>query len=205
MLTEPAGEDHGNRFAPAGATVFVVQPDPARIELLEPFAPLLDRFDCQQDGFVSGLARRASGELNASDAVAPFALEGLVLELLAAAARVRNPNGSRVGRRRPLWLDVARDVLHATPNQNLRVGEVAAVVGVHPVHLTRTFRAHYGVSVGAYLRNLRLEQAAHALADSTSTIADIAAQAGFYDQSHFTRTFKRKYGLTPHDFRHAAR
>ena len=65
MLTEPAGEDHGNRFAPAGATVFVVQPDPARAELLEPFAALLDRFDYQQNGFVSGLARRASNELNA--------------------------------------------------------------------------------------------------------------------------------------------
>jgi AraC-like DNA-binding protein len=43
------------------------------------------------------------------------------------------------------------------------------------------------------------------LAGSTSTIADIAAQAGFYDQSHFTRTFKRKYGLTPHDYWRAAR
>jgi AraC-like DNA-binding protein len=38
-----------------------------------------------------------------------------------------------------------------------------------------------------------------------STIADIAAQAGFYDQSHFTRTFKRKFGLTPQEYRRAAR
>jgi len=205
MLTEPAGEDHGNRFAPAGATVLVVQPDPARAELLEPFAALLDRFDYQQNGFVGGLARRASNELNAGDAVAPFALEGLILELLATAARVRNPNGSRIGRRPPPWLDEARDLLQARPGENLRVSEVAEVIGVHPVHLTRTFRIHYGVTVGAYLRNLRLEQAARALADSMSTIADIAAQAGFYDQSHFTRTFKRKFGLTPQEYRRAAR
>ena len=205
ILTEPAGEDHGNRFAPAGATVLVVQPDPARAELLEPFAPLLDRFDYQQNGIVGGLARRASSELNTSDAVAPFALEGLILELLATAARLRNPNGSRTGRRRPLWLDEARDLLHSTSNQNLRVSEVAEIIGVHPVHLTRTFRVHYGVSVGGYLRNLRLEQAARALADDTSTIAEIAAQVGFYDQSHFTRTFKRKFGLTPQGYRRAAR
>jgi len=128
MLTEPAGEDHGNRFAPAGATVLVVQPDPARAELLEPFAALLDRFDYQQNGFVGGLARRASNELNAGDAVAPFALEGLILELLATAARVRNPNGSRSGRRPPPWLDEARDLLHARPGENLRVSEVAEVI-----------------------------------------------------------------------------
>ena len=104
---EPAGENHGNRFAPAGATVLVVQPDPARAELLEPFAALLDRFDYQQNGFIGSLARRANNELNAGDAVAPFALEGLILELLATAARVRNPNGSRIGRRPPPWLDEA--------------------------------------------------------------------------------------------------
>ena len=190
---------------PPGRRSFVVQPDPARAELLEPFAALLDRFDYQQNGFVGSLARRASNELNAGDAVAPFALEGLILELLATAARVRNPNGSRIGRRPPPWLNEARDLLHARPGQSLRLSEVAEVIGVHPVHLTRTFRIHYGVTVGAYLRNLRLEQAARALADSTSTIADIAAQAGFYDQSHFTRTFKRKFSLTPQEYRRAAR
>jgi AraC family transcriptional regulator len=204
LVTEPAGEAHGNRFAYAGATVFVVQPDPAQAELLEPFAALLDTIDYRRDPFVSVLAQRASAELNATDAVAPFALEGLVLELLAAAAREGHSNGSGTGRRPPPWLAQARDLLHARSGEPLRVGEIAAAVGVHPVHLTRTFRTHYGMSAAVYLRRLRLDQAAQALTGGTSSIADIAAQAGFYDQSHFGRMFKRQYGRTPHDYRRHA-
>jgi AraC family transcriptional regulator len=59
--------------------------------------------------------------------------------------------------------------------------------------------------IGAYLRKLRLDHAAHALSAGTDSIADIALQAGFFDQSHFSRTFKLHYGLTPRDYRrHAA-
>ena len=201
VLTEPAGEVHGNRFAHTGAKVFVVQPDPAQAELLEPFAELLETIDYRRDAVVSGLARRACSELTASDAVAPLALEGLVLELLAAAARARHPKGSRIARRRPHWLDDACDLLHDRSGERLLVSEVAAAVGVHPVHLARTFRDHYGMPIGAYLRKLRLEHAAHALAASTNSIAEIALQAGFFDQSHFSRTFKQQYGLTPRDYR----
>ncbi len=81
-----------------------------------------------------------------------------------------------------------------------------------PVHLTidtlgraRAFRARYGLPVGAYLRALQLDRAATRLAATDEAIADIAAQTGFYDQSHFTRVFKLRFGLTPAAYRRAAR
>ena len=83
--------------------------------------------------------------------------------------------------------------------------EVAATVGVHPVHLARVFRLHYGTPVGAYVRGLRLEWAAGRLTASDDNIAQIALQSGFYDQSHFTRAFKHQFGLTPLAYRRAAR
>lgn len=61
----------------------------------------------------------------------------------------------------------------------------------------RTFNRHYHTSVGEYLRRLRLEAAARDLVDSEASIAEIAAGLGFFDQSHFTRLFKRWTGLTP--------
>jgi AraC-like DNA-binding protein len=51
------------------------------------------------------------------------------------------------------------------------------------------------------MRRLRLEHAKNALATSERAIADIALEAGFYDQSHFTAAFRRQFGMTPAEYR----
>jgi AraC family transcriptional regulator len=205
VLTEPPGEPHGNLFERAGADVLTVQPDPARLELLEPFAGVLGEVNHVRDLVVTTLARRVAGELQAPDDVTPFAVEGLILELLALTARLRTVTAPGTGRPPPRWLGEARALLHDRYGEHLRVTDVAGAVGVHPVHLARVFRLHYGTAVGTYLRSLRLTWAAGRLTDSDDTIAQIALQAGFFDQSHFTRTFKSQFGLTPLAYRKAAR
>jgi AraC family transcriptional regulator len=61
------------------------------------------------------------------------------------------------------------------------------------------------VSVGEYLRRLRLDWAASQLAATETPLALLAAEAGFADQSHFTRAFKRHAGLTPARYRSMVR
>jgi AraC-like DNA-binding protein len=51
--------------------------------------------------------------------------------------------------------------------------------------------------VGGYLRGLRLDAAARVLSGTGKPLAEVAADAGFYDQSHFTRAFKARFGMTP--------
>jgi AraC-like DNA-binding protein len=63
--------------------------------------------------------------------------------------------------------------------------EIAAEAGVHPGYLAREFRKHYGSTVGAYLRRMRIEYACRELMDSSVAVANIATAAGFADQSHF--------------------
>lgn len=205
FITEPPGEPHGNLFERAGADVLTVQPDPGRRDLLEPFAGVLGEVNHMRDLGVASMARRAAGELRMPDTVTPFAVEGLVLELLALAARLRNTEAIGAERGSPRWLSEARALLHDQYRQQLRLAEVAETVGVHPVHLARVFRLKYGTPVGAYLRALRLTWAAGRLADSEDAIAQIAHEAGFFDQSHFTRTFRRHFGLTPQAYRRAHR
>lgn len=198
LLTEPAGELHGNRFERDGAEVLTVQPDPARVELLEPLSGVLGEVNRIRNRAIAAVAGRAAGELVAPDDVG-LAVEGLILEMLALTARGRAASGVGVERRRPGWLEDARSLLH--DRQLQRVGEVATAVGVHPVHLARVFRAHYGMPVGAYVRALRLNWAAERLGASQDPITQIALQAGFYDQSHFARLFKRQFGCTPLAYR----
>ena len=204
-LTEPPGEPHGNVFEGAGADVLTIQPDPDRREFLEPFAGVLGAVNRLRDPVVTSVARRAAGELRVPDSVTPLAVEGLVLELLSLTARLRKTNALGAERRPPHWLGEARALLHDRYRENPRLADIAGAVGVHPVHLARVFRLRYGTPLGTYARGLRLTWAAGRLADSNDAIAQIALEAGFFDQSHFTRMFKRHLGLTPQAYRRAAR
>jgi AraC family transcriptional regulator len=141
--------------------------------------------------------------LRASDAAAPLAAEGLTLEILAATAR--EASVERGLGRSPRWLNAAEELLRARIREPLGLSELADAVGVNATHLARMFRARYGISVGEYGRRLRLDWAAAEIARDERPIAEIAAAAGFADQSHFTRLFRRRLGTTPARFREEAR
>jgi AraC family transcriptional regulator len=203
VLTEPIGERHGNRMDRLGARVLVLQPAPERTELFRPCGKLLERIDHFRHEGIAGMAWRLTRELRSADTVSPLVIDGLGLEMFALAARLRNPSPSE--RRPPPWLVRARELLHSTFTEPLRISNVASAVDVHPVHLARLFRAHYQVPIGAYVRRLRLDWAARQLVTSEESICKIALQAGFADQSHFTRAFKRHTGSTPARYRRALR
>lgn len=102
----------------------------------------------------------------------------------------------------PAWLARARDRLRDDCTRPPRIDELARLSGVHPVAFARTFRRRYGRSPGEYLRECRLERAASLLRDRKRPLLDIAALAGFSDQSHFSRAFRQHFGCTPSDYRH---
>lgn len=197
VFTEPLGEPHANHMGIRGAHVVVVQPDPARTELLRPFSGFLDSPSHRHDGGIASRAARLAREFDAADDLAPLAAEGIVLEMLVSLARL---DPVRPGRP-PAWLLRAQELLHDRFTEPLRPSDVARAVAVHPAHLARAFRTHFRVSMGSYVRRLRLDWAAGQLAHSKASLAAVALAAGFADQSHFTRAFKRYAGLTPKAYR----
>ena len=202
VFTEPAVERHSNRIGDAGAHVLVLQPDPLRAELFRPCVALLDRANHFADARVGAIAVELLREMRRGDEVAPLAMEALGLEILATAARLQRPGGR--GRRAPhppAWLERARELVHARFRERLRASEVADEVSVHPVHLSRNFREHYGVPLSSYIRRLKLEWVAEQLVSSDEPISNLALRAGFSDQSHLTRRFKRRFGVTPARYR----
>src|SRR5207245_7067510 len=131
------------------------------------------------------------------DAASPRAIEGLALEILAEATRRATPPSSR----QPPWLEQACNLLRDRFRDNVSLTALASVVGVHPVYLASTFRRHYHCTIGEFLRRLRIEFACRQMAATNTPLAEIAGAAGFADQSHFCRTFKRQTGLTPAAYR----
>lgn len=205
VVTMPPEERHTDHFEAAGAHMLVVEPlDGDRVEeMLHPCPGLLDRVNHYRGSGIMGMAWRIYEELNDPDTHSSLAISGLVLEMLALAARSRE--GRSESGRPPAWLSQARDYLHANFNRSFQIADVADAVGVHPVHLARTFRRHYGVSPSDYLRRLRLDWVAARLVRSDEPLSLMASRAGFADQSHLTRLFKRQMGLTPGQYREVAR
>jgi AraC family transcriptional regulator len=192
-LTMPAGARHSARFGPEGARIVIVRARDASSDLAR---SLRDVVRLRGAG-LSWLARRLSAELRASDSAAPLAAEGLALELLAAATR----ETATRPRCAPPWLDAAEELLRARTGECVRLGELSAELGVARVQVARAFRDRHGVSVGEYGRRARLEWAAGETAHTDRPLVEIAAAAGFADQSHFTRLFKRYLGTTPARYR----
>ena len=208
VVTMPPGEKHKAWFAREGAHLLIVEPANALEENLRPCAGVLDRVNHFRDDAVAGIAWRIAHELQDPDDFSCLAVEGLVLELMVQAARgspLSGACGERYGEHKPGWLVRAQEYLHDNFSSSIQIGEVAAAAGVHPVYLARVFRSFFGESPGEYLRRLRLRWAERQLATSDTPLSDIALQAGFSDQSHFTRAFKRHSGLTPGRYRSTLR
>ncbi|MFL6036582.1 MAG: helix-turn-helix domain-containing protein [Gaiellaceae bacterium] len=190
-VTMPSGAVHGARFGCEGARILIVKPSRA--------AACLHRLVELRGRGLDWLAWRLAAELRASDAAAPLAAQGLALELLAATTR--ETSVERRQGRPATWLRTAEETLRARADECVRLSELAEAVDVHPTHLARAFRLHYGVSVGEYGRRLRLGRAAAELAGTDIALATVATRAGFSDQSHFTRLFKLRTGATPARYR----
>jgi AraC family transcriptional regulator len=93
-----------------------------------------------------------------------------------------------------------REKIHYDFRESLRVRDLAQAAGIHPVHAARIFRRYSGRTPGEYLQHLRVQAACRMIAENNDPLSAVAAQAGFADQSHMNRTFKRIIGTTPGTF-----
>jgi transcriptional regulator GlxA family with amidase domain len=126
-----------------------------------------------------------------------LAVEGLVLEWIAWLARA----GARREHAIPEWLRAARDLLAQSVERGRDIAGVASEVGVTPSTLARAFRRAYGRRPAEFARDLRLRRAVALVSAGTKSLAQIAAETGFADESHLIRCFRRHTGLTPGQFR----
>ncbi|MCG8462313.1 MAG: AraC family transcriptional regulator [Holophagales bacterium] len=194
VLVRPPGADHHDTIGTAGACNLVLELDDSRLESIRRHSMVFEEIQVVREPSalraVSGIRR----ELQLRDAATAMALEGLALELCSALVRGRRPAAGRRSR----WLRRATELLHDRfRDPDLRFRGLAEEVGVHPVSFTRAFRAAHGSSPGEYLRRLRVEWAEERIRTGDAPLAEIAADAGFADQSHLTRVFRAELGITP--------
>jgi AraC family transcriptional regulator len=203
-LFKPAGERHANEYGRAGARFMIIELRSPQIEQCRERGAPLDRIRAVRAAAIADLGGRLRRELQYRDAYSGLGIAGLTYELLAVVGRGADWD-RRGGGGAPGWLRRAYDEVTDTFMQPLSIADLASRSGVHPDHLSRCFRRYYGLLIGEHVRSLRLDWAARRLVEADMPLGDIAAGAGFADQSEFTRRFSKQFGTTPGRYRSAVR
>jgi AraC family transcriptional regulator len=193
----PVGVAHSTVIGPAGASLFTVEFRTQEMRALDLRLPEQTTFDCGVGTMLwPGLRLFSSFKNECADSLM---LEAHVFELMGAIARLDRTSEKTP----PRWLSRVKDRLHAGFGERLRMRDLAREAGVHPVHLARAFRKFERRTPGEYQQHLQLRAACEMLRNPEWPLATIAAECGFADQSHFTRTFRRMAATTPLRFRQA--
>lgn len=186
----PAGVAHSGLVGRGGTRLFTVEcPAPylQGLDLRPPAYPVVDRGTGAM--LWPAIAMFSAFKSETADCLL---VESYLLEMLGAAS-----GSGAIDRTVPRWFARVKDRLHCDFRENLRMGDLASEAGVHPVHLARVFRAREGQTPGEYVQRLRIRTACELLRQCETSLAAVALDCGFADQSHFTRTFKRVVGSTP--------
>jgi AraC family transcriptional regulator len=197
----PQCESHSVVFHQSTVRIFRVEFSDAWRKRMRDYLPAFDEPAESSGGQLAFLAMRLYDEIGRCDQWSALAIDGLMLEIIAEIGRLadRLKQASK-----PHWVEEVREILSSRFTETPSLAELAESVGVHPVHLAREFRKRFGCATGDYVRRLRIEQASSALISSDAPITEIALAAGFYDQSHFSNTFKKFTGMTPAAWRAAS-
>jgi AraC family transcriptional regulator len=201
LLYLPPAERHVDVFGRGGARCLVSRIDPTWIGRrvgadLDGLTPRVTR-----DGHLCALGAAIHQEIKRPDDCSRLIIEGSLLQLLGRWKR----NQRRKGHSVPAWLRLVRTMLVDSFRESVSLQDLSRVAGVHPGHVAREFRRAYGVTTGAYLRQLRIDFVAEQLSApgkvTYSTLADLAFDAGFSSHAHMAFVFKRITGISPSEFR----
>jgi AraC family transcriptional regulator len=176
--------------------------DPARLTL-----PPLDSLDLPH---LRAVMREVGAELTGQGPGGPLAAASLanllavhlIRHVLAPPIPAHGRDGTLPRGRLRAVVEYIEEHLDAGPS----LDEMAAVARVSAYHFARQFKTATGLPPHQYVIARRVERARQILQEGTDlSLADVAAHAGFSDQSHFSRHFKRLVGVTPGQFRTPAR
>ncbi|BBK32845.1 AraC family transcriptional regulator [Stella humosa] len=172
-------------------------------DLLDGDGRMLDlpAFSNGEDPFVAGMVGEMA-RLHAADGnLQPLYCETMSRALACYLVRrygTPRPAAATVAWHLPAWrLRRIEDYVEANLAADIRVADLARLVGLSAGHLHRAFRATTGTTPLEFINRRRIHRASAILATEGPTVAEVALRVGFLSPSHFTRTFRRVTGRGP--------
>lgn len=136
-------------------------------------------------------------ESKANDSISSLAMNSLLIEVLENIDNQNKLNEIFV----PDWVKPLKEILHEETLDNFSLTALAALLDIHPVHLSRYFPKYFGCSLGDYIRKIKIQKSLGMLSNNANSLVEIALETGFSDQSHFNKCFKENMGVTPLHYR----
>jgi AraC family transcriptional regulator len=198
LVYHDALTDHWDEIAEGGCRIFFVELLAPWLDLVESMTKLAHLFELD-GGAPAWLVLRVYNEFLAADAASALTVESLLFELCDHLTL-----SSIEAEREPPWLTLAEDVLRSRQAERIHLPTIASELGVNASHLCRTFRRFRRRTVGEFVVGLRVRHVCRRLTETGESLREIARGAGFNDQSHMTRIFKRMTGETPAAYRRRA-
>jgi AraC-like DNA-binding protein len=190
VVFKPGGAEHATYVGAWGLRTLVLELDPATERALRRRLGLFEECLWLEGGPVATSLVGLWAVLRARREEPARAADGWLASL--PHAQSLRPSPQRTGAS-----DALQEALELLRRCSIGTSAIAARVGMHPGSVTRLFRRRLGRGVMAHLRLRRVREAAHRLATTDDPIALVAADAGFADQSHLGRQFRRETGITP--------
>jgi AraC-like DNA-binding protein len=176
--------EHEDRFGDDGAVILSLA-----FTRDDPFDQGAPPWRKRDDG--AGL-RLAASLIEAAAANDRLAVDAIGTDLVAGGADHRYEAG-----RAPAWLLRLRDELEGASLATVDVAARARKAGVHAAHASRLFRRCFGASITEHAQQHAVRRAMALMAPPETALSDVALAAGFYDQSHMIRVFRRMSGRPP--------
>jgi AraC family transcriptional regulator len=197
LIFLPPGQAYGAHISHEGSHCLTVAVDP---EMLSDGDTVLDveRLTTARRAAPHWLAFQLRREIEVADDLSPTSVAHTLVALLT---ELTERPGLEARSTPPPWLDRVQEQIHDEFRRHHTLESLAREAGVHHVHLAREFRRRFGCTVGHYIRQRRVEFGCYRLTASLDPLSEIALDAGFADQSHFTNTFHQLVGLSPAVFR----
>ncbi|MBL8580277.1 MAG: helix-turn-helix transcriptional regulator [Mesorhizobium sp.] len=197
LVFQAPGEMYRAHVSEAGSYCLTVAIDPSVVGAAAGTLDF-DRLNAMRRPPPHWLAFQLRTELALEDDLSSTSVANTVIELLG---ELGGRPGLEVCDAPPSWLARVQEQIHDEFRRHHTLEGLAGTAGVHHVHLAREFRRRFGCTVGHYIRQRRIELGCHRLTTSQDSLSEIALDAGFADQSHFTNTFRRLVGMSPGTFR----
>ena len=203
VVLHPDEVHDGNAGTEAGFGYRIVYVEPSHMS--EPLRSLCGRpyplpfvrDPVSRNGLLAGAVRRAFAA-----PLDPMSADALIADLAEGLLAGEGPGGRPLPSRRvdAAVIERARQFLDAERTRVVHSSELEAITGLTRYDLARQFRLMFGTSPHRYLLMRRLDLARRLILEARP-LADVAGEAGFSDQAHFTRVFKAALGLTPARYR----